>query len=80
LRNNSIRITPFVVWISTIDPADFFALASQVPFRTQVAPYALEDANVALRDLREGRFTGAAVLRVRDGDRSASAPATLSEC
>jgi propanol-preferring alcohol dehydrogenase len=30
--------------------------------RTTVQPYPLADANRALTDLREGRFTGAAVL------------------
>jgi D-arabinose 1-dehydrogenase-like Zn-dependent alcohol dehydrogenase len=29
---------------------------------TTVVPYALEDANQALSDLREGRISGAAVL------------------
>lgn len=40
----------------------FLEVAPQVPVRTEVHAYALEDANQALEDLREGRFAGAAVL------------------
>jgi len=46
------------------DGAEFLALAPRVPVRTAVAPYALEDANAALEDLRAGRVRGAAVLVV----------------
>jgi propanol-preferring alcohol dehydrogenase len=44
------------------DGEEFLALAPRVPVRTTVAPYALEDANLALDDLRAGRINGAAVL------------------
>jgi alcohol dehydrogenase, propanol-preferring len=44
------------------DGKEFLALAPQVPIRTKVTTYALEDANAALEDLRHGRFTGAAVI------------------
>ncbi|TVP52898.1 MAG: zinc-binding alcohol dehydrogenase family protein [Halomonadaceae bacterium] len=40
----------------------FFAVANQVPLRTEVQVYPLERANEALEDLRQGRFSGAAVL------------------
>ncbi len=46
------------------DAEEFLALAPQVPVRTHVTSYPLERANEALADLRAGRFTGAAVLRV----------------
>jgi propanol-preferring alcohol dehydrogenase len=46
------------------DAEEFLALAPRVPVRTHVTTYALEEANEALADLRAGRFTGAAVLRV----------------
>lgn len=46
------------------DGVEFLALAPEIPVRTQVHPYPLERANEALEDLREGRFTGAAVLVV----------------
>jgi len=44
------------------DALDFLAIAGRTPIRTQIVPYALCDANSALRHLREGRLTGAAVL------------------
>jgi len=46
------------------DGAEFMAIAPQVPVRTEVTEYQLEEANRALADLRQGRFRGAAVLVV----------------
>ena len=47
------------------DGEEFLALAPRVPVRTTVVPYALEEANAALDDLRAGRINGAAVLTCR---------------
>ena len=44
------------------DGEQFLALAPEVPVRTQVETFALEQANEALARLRQGRLTGAAVL------------------
>ena len=44
------------------DGREFLALAPQVPVRTHVTAYPLEQAGRALEDLRTGRFTGAAVV------------------
>ena len=44
------------------DGEEFLALAPKVPVRTEVEPFALADANEALRRLRTGRIRGAAVL------------------
>ncbi len=44
------------------DGIDFLRLAPQVGLRTHTRPYALQQANEALADLRAGRFDGAAVL------------------
>ncbi len=44
------------------DGEEFLAIAPQVPVRTEVETFALEQANEALARLREGRITGAAVL------------------
>jgi propanol-preferring alcohol dehydrogenase len=44
------------------DAQEFLAIAGRTPIRTEVVPYALADANTALRHLREGQLTGAAVL------------------
>jgi propanol-preferring alcohol dehydrogenase len=46
------------------DAREFLALAPRVPVRTDVHPYALEDAGRALEDLRAGRFQGAAVIEI----------------
>lgn len=46
------------------DGEEFLALAAAIPVQTEVTTYALEDANQALADLRQGNFTGAAVLLV----------------
>jgi propanol-preferring alcohol dehydrogenase len=46
------------------DGIEFLELAPRVPVQTEVHRYPLEDANRALQDLREGRFSGAAVLVV----------------
>jgi alcohol dehydrogenase, propanol-preferring len=53
--------------LTRADGDEFLALAPQVPIRTEVTVYPLEDANRALDDLRAGRLEGAAVLRVSDG-------------
>ncbi len=44
------------------DAEEFLALAPQIPVRTSVELYPLEQANAALATLREGRIRGAAVL------------------
>ncbi len=44
------------------DGEEFMALAPRIPVRSEVTTYPLEEANVALEDLRHGRFNGAAVL------------------
>ncbi len=44
------------------DGEEFLALAPTVPVETETRPYSLDQANQALDDLRNGRFTGAAVL------------------
>jgi propanol-preferring alcohol dehydrogenase len=44
------------------DGEEFLAIAPQVPVRTEVETFALDQANEALARLREGRITGAAVV------------------
>ena len=46
------------------DGLDFLALVPEVPVRTEVVPYPLEEANQALEALRGGHLRGAAVLVV----------------
>ncbi len=58
------RVVRSVANLTRRDGEEFLALAPQVPVRTRLVPYKLEDANQALDDLRAGRFSGAAVLEV----------------
>jgi alcohol dehydrogenase, propanol-preferring len=46
------------------DGEEFLALAPEVPVRTTVVTYPLEQAGAALEDLRSGRLRGAAVLSI----------------
>ncbi len=51
------------------DGREFLKLAPEIPVKTSVTAYPLEEANRALDDLREGRFDGSAVLDVAGGSR-----------
>ena len=46
------------------DARDFLKLAAQVPIRTEVQIYDLNDTNRALHDLKHSRITGAAVVQI----------------
>jgi propanol-preferring alcohol dehydrogenase len=46
------------------DGEELLEIAPRVPVRTQVEVYALEEANRALDDIRDGRLRGAAVLAI----------------
>ncbi len=48
------------------DGEEFLALAPKIPIKTEVHVYPLEAVNEALDDLRHGRFTGAAVIRINN--------------
>jgi alcohol dehydrogenase, propanol-preferring len=60
------RVLRSVANLTRADAEEFLALAPQVPVRTTVQAFALEQAEEALTRLREGRIEGAAVLRVTD--------------
>lgn len=47
------------------DVAEFLELAAAIPIRPQVQPFALEDANRALVELKRGHIRGSKVLRIR---------------
>ncbi len=51
------------------DGDEFLAIAPQVPVKTEVTTYPLEEANQALEDLRNGKLQGAAVLVVDENDK-----------
>ena len=46
------------------DGQEFLKLASEIPIRTEVKLYQLEQANQALLDLKQSRIKGAAVLTI----------------
>lgn len=50
--------------LTRADAEEFFAKAAQFDINCSVSLYPLERANDALSDLRAGKFTGAAVLRI----------------
>ncbi len=56
------RAVRSVANLTRSDATEMLELAPTVPVRTKVSTYSLEDANLALDDLRNGRFTGAAVI------------------
>lgn len=56
------RVIRSVANLTRRDGTEFLALAPEVPVRTEVVLYPLEEANQALDDLRAGRLQGAAVL------------------
>jgi len=56
------RVVRSVANLTREDAREFLAIAGEIPIRTHTTPYALADANDALRDLRSGSLTGAAVL------------------
>jgi propanol-preferring alcohol dehydrogenase len=58
------RMLRSVANLTRQDGREFLALAPQVPVRTEVTTYPLQDANRALEDLRAGRFRGAGVLAI----------------
>jgi alcohol dehydrogenase, propanol-preferring len=58
------RVLRSVANLTRRDGEEFLALAPQVPVRTEVRAYPLEQANQALSDLRAGAIKGAGVLVV----------------
>ena len=56
------RVLRSVANLTRVDGKEMLELAPTVPVRTKVRTYSLEHANSALDDLRNGRFTGAAVI------------------
>jgi propanol-preferring alcohol dehydrogenase len=56
------RILRSVANLTRADGESFLRAAPEVPVRTRIHVYPLENANEALDDLRRGRFEGAAVL------------------
>ena len=60
------RVVRSVANLTRQDGQHFMAIAAQVPIETTVEPFALSDANEALRRLRRGQLRGGAVLSLGD--------------
>jgi propanol-preferring alcohol dehydrogenase len=58
------RVIRSVANLTRKDGEEFLSLAPQVPVRTDVKVFPLEQAGEALEQLRNGQFTGAAVVRM----------------
>jgi propanol-preferring alcohol dehydrogenase len=58
------RMVRSVANLTRKDGEDFFRLIETIPLRTTTETFRLEDAELALRALRDGRLQGAAVLQV----------------
>ncbi|MGI9483232.1 MAG: zinc-dependent alcohol dehydrogenase family protein [Hyphomicrobiales bacterium] len=56
------RVVRSVANLTRADAVEFLELASKVPVQTHITEYPLSEANEALRTLRDGELTGAAVL------------------
>jgi len=60
------RVVRSVANLTRADGEEFFQVAPQVPVKTQVQTFPLEEANEALDSLRQGKIEGAAVLVVSE--------------
>ena len=58
------RVIRSVANLTRRDGEEFLTLAPKIPIKTEVHPYPLAETNKALSDLRDGKFTGAAVIVV----------------
>ena len=58
------RVIRSVANLTRQDGQEFLALAPQVPVRTDVTKFPLEQAGQALEQLRDGQFVGAAVIEL----------------
>ncbi|HSB66772.1 MAG TPA: zinc-dependent alcohol dehydrogenase family protein [Anaerolineales bacterium] len=58
------RVIRSVANLTRRDGEEFLSIAPKVPVKTEVTSYQLEDANLALDDLRSGKLDGAAVLTI----------------
>ncbi len=58
------RMIKSVANLTKEDGEEFFKIAPDIPIKTEVTVYNLEDVNIALNDLKNSRFVGAAVIKI----------------
>ncbi len=58
------RVVRSVANLTRSDGEELLRITPQVPIKTEVVPFSLEEANTALEWLREGKIKGAAVLKI----------------
>ena len=58
------RILRSVANLTREDGEEFFKIAAKIPIHTHVTTYPFEEVNKALTDLREGKITGSAVIKI----------------
>jgi propanol-preferring alcohol dehydrogenase len=73
------RVLRSVANLTRRDGEEFLALAPQVPVRTKVTAFPLEQANQALEHLRGGELHGAAVVHIRDRAGATASSAARNE-
>jgi propanol-preferring alcohol dehydrogenase len=61
------RVVRSVANLTRRDGEEFLELAPRIPIRTEVTTYALDELPQALTDLRQGAFSGSAVVQVGAG-------------
>jgi propanol-preferring alcohol dehydrogenase len=59
------RVVRSVANLTRRDGEEFLELAARIPIQTEVTTYAMEETAQALTDLRQGAFSGSAVVQVR---------------
>jgi propanol-preferring alcohol dehydrogenase len=60
------RVVRSVANLTRADGDEFLRVAQEVPVRTELTTYPLEETGRALDDLRSGAFSGSAVVQVRE--------------
>ena len=64
------RVLRSVANLTRQDGEDFLRLAPKIPVRTEVTTFALEEANEALKALRDGTLQGSAVIKIGSNEQT----------
>ena len=50
--------------VTRLDVSEFLEIAAKIPIKPEVQEYSLEDANIALNELKSRKIRGSKVLRI----------------